>query len=296
MVSVGTFKQFVFHAVSSKFHFTFLSLWLLSSVAMSQQPDWNNPKVLQVNTEAPHATMLAYPNQEAALQNDPTTLDWFQSLNGEWKFNWAKNPADRPTTFYQTDFDASQWATIPVPSNWQRQGFGTPLYTNIIYPFPKDAPNIPADDNPVGSYLRKFEIPDDWDGRKTFLTFDGVNSAFYLWINGEKVGYSQGSRTAVEFDITKFLKSGENSVAVEVYRWCDGSYLEDQDFWRLSGIYRDVYLTSRSTVHVRDFTLTAKMDGTFKADAEVTGEGNVEVTLIDADGKQVAEGIVSKDF
>jgi beta-galactosidase len=254
------------------------------------QMDWENPAVLQIGTEAPRATFFAYPDAETAKSYDHTQSPWFQLLNGEWKFNWVAKPADRPQDFFNVDFNDKKWAGIPVPSNWEMQGYSKPLYTNRTYPFPKDAPKIPHDDNPVGSYRRWFEVPADWNGRETFLTFDGVKSAFYVWVNGEKVGYNQDSRTPAEFNITKHLKPGKNLVAVEVYRWCDGSYLEDQDFWRLSGIFRDVYLTSRNPVHIRDFTVVADMDGSFTVDAEVVGEGSVEVELLNAAGKKVASG------
>ena len=190
-------------------------------------------------------------------------------------------------------FDDADWGTIPVPSNWQREGHGKPLYSNITYPFPKDAPRIPHDDNPVGSYRRWFELPEHWEGRETFLNFDGVNSAFYLWVNGEKVGYSQGSRTPAEFNISAYVKPGRNLVAVEVYRWCDGSYLEDQDFWRLAGIFRDVYMTSREAFRVRDLTVVGELDaalegGTLKANIELANPpkaGVVELAIYYPDGK-----------
>ena len=264
------------------------ALLAMNSVAFAERPDWNNLEVLQVNCERPHATMMAYPDVEAALDDDRATCQWFQSLNGEWEFSRAAKPADRPLDFYKPDFNSGSWGSILVPSNWQRQGYGKPLYSNMVYPFPKDAPNIPADDNPVGSYRRWFEVSDGWQDRETFLTFDGVKSAFYLWINGEKVGYSQGSRTPAEFNITKYLKPGNNLIAVEVYRWSDASYLEDQDFWRLSGIYRDVFLTSRGSTRIRDFTVTADMNGAFEVDTEVIGEGTVDVKLLDAKGDVVA--------
>lgn len=262
---------------------------MFSSLAMGMEaPDWSNQDVLQIGVEAPRATFYSFPTDELAKSLDRTMSPWFQLLNGNWKFNWVAKPADRPVSFYQPAFDDAKWSTIPVPSNWQRKGYGKPLYTNVNYPFPKDAPHIPADDNPVGSYRRWFEVSNDWNDRETFITFDGVKSAFYLWVNGEKVGYSQGSRTPAEFNITQYVKPGKNLVAVEVYRWCDGSYLEDQDFWRLAGIFRDVYLTSRGPSHIRDFTITST-DATLSVDAEIVGKGSLDVELFDADGVQVAK-------
>ena len=216
-------------------------------------PHWNNLNVLQENREDPRATSVAYPDAKSALSFDESNTPWRQSLNGNWKFKWSFNPAQRPKDFYQLTYDVSEWDTIPVPSNWQMHGYGYPIYTNSKYPFLNKPPYAPEEFNPVGSCQRIFSIPSNWDGRPVYINFDGVESAFYLWINGEQVGYSQGSRTPAEFNITKYLKDGENCIAVEVYRWCDGSYLEDQDFWRLSGIFRDVYLHTVAPIHIRDF-------------------------------------------
>ncbi len=255
--------------------------------------EWNDLNVLQVNREAPHATMMGYPTAKAALSCDRTTSPWFQSLNGEWKFNWVKKPADRPADFYRPEFDVSGWDVIPVPSNWEMAGHGLKIYTNIKYPFPMDPPRAPVDWNPVGSYRREFEVSKDWKNRETFIVFDGVQSAFYLWVNGRKVGYSQGSRTPAEFNITDYLQDGKNVLAVEVYRWCDGSYLEDQDFWRLSGLYRDVYLWSRAESRIRDFTVVTDLDDQYKdavltADAELLNPtGTVEALLLDPSGREI---------
>ena len=264
-------------------------------VATAERPEWNNLEVLQVNREAPHATMMVYPDAEAALEYDRTASPWFRSLNGEWKFNWVRSPKDRPAGFHKPGFDVSGWGTIPVPSNWEMQGHGLKIYTNIKYPFEKNPPNAPTDWNPVGSYRREFEVSNDWNGRETYIVFDGVQSAFYLWINGKKVGYSQGSRTPAEFNITKYLKPGKNTVAAEVYRWCDGSYLEDQDFWRLSGIYREVYLWSTPRSHIRDFTVVTDLDENYRdatlgIDLDIlNGKGcSVEVELLGPNGKKVS--------
>jgi len=229
-------------------------------MAAENTPDWENPTMISQSKEPPHATLMPYPDMKAALRGDRYSSPFCKSLNGKWRFHWVPKPADRPVDFYQTDFDDSQWDTITVPSNWQLQGYGVPIYVNVRYPFRANPPLIPHDNNPVGSYRRTFSIPDDWSGRRTFIHFDGVESAFYLWVNGQKVGYSQGSRTPAEFDITPYLEAGHNLLAVEVYRWCDGSYLEDQDFWRLSGIFRNVYLMSTPAVHIRDFSVAADLD------------------------------------
>ncbi|UCF44429.1 MAG: DUF4981 domain-containing protein, partial [Planctomycetota bacterium] len=215
---------------------------------------------------------------------------------------WVAKPADRPRDFYKPDYDVNWWDEIPVPSNWELHGYGIPTYTNAAFPFapvnPKP-PHIPHDDNPVGSYRREFTVPDGWKGREVFLHFDGVRSAFYLWINGKEVGYSQGSMTPAEFNITRYIREGKNVLAAEVYRYSDGSYLEDQDTWRLSGIYRDVYLFSTPKVHLRDFWVRSELDEEYrdavlKVTATVHNFGSktsehriVDITLLDKDGKVI---------
>ncbi|MDT8300718.1 MAG: glycoside hydrolase family 2 TIM barrel-domain containing protein [Sedimentisphaerales bacterium] len=227
------------------------------------KPDWENPDVIGINKEPGHCTLIPYSDIEKALKADRKDSQFFRSLNGNWKFNWVNKPSDRPLDFYKPDYDVSTWKLIPVPSNWQMHGYGIPIYLNSRHPFPPNPPHIPHDYNPVGSYRRQFTMPKDWKNRRIFLHFDGVKSAFYLWINGMKVGYSQDSMTPAEFDITQYLKSGENTIAVEVYRWSDGSYLEDQDMWRLSGIYRNVYLSATPQVHIRDFFVQTDLDDSY---------------------------------
>jgi len=241
----------------------------------SEKPDWENPKVFDINLVAPHAALMPFDDVEEALDARPEQSPFYKSLNGTWKFNWVRKPADRPMDFYQMDYDVSEWDNIPVPSNWELQGYGVPIYVNIQYPFPKDPPNIPHDYNPVGSYVRTFTVPESWDGRQVFLQLGAVKSAAYYWLNGEKLGYSQGSKTPVEFDVTEFLQAGENKLAVEIYRWSDGSYLEDQDFWRLSGIERDVFLWSSPKVHVQDFFVHTDLDDNYE-NAELSVEADVQ--------------------
>jgi beta-galactosidase len=223
---------------------------------MTERNDWENCEMIGQNKEPPHNTLIPYQDIDSALTGNFESSQYYKSLNGNWKFNWVKKPSERPIDFYKENYDDSQWDKIPVPSNWQMFGYGIPIYTNVKYPYSvkqNDIPSIDHNYNPVGSYRTEFTVPNDWSQRETFIHFDGVKSAFYLWINGKKVGYSQGSMTPAEFNITNFLQKGINSLAVEVYRWSDGSYLEDQDMWRFSGIYRDVYLFSTSKVHIRDF-------------------------------------------
>jgi len=226
--------------------------------------DWENPAVFAINKEPPHATLFPFEARSLALRRDRRASAYHVSLNGRWKFHWVRKPADRPVEFHRVDFDDSAWGEIPVPGNWEVNGFGVPIYLNIPYPFDPNPPHIPHDYNPVGSYRTHFTIPSHWDGREIFLHFGAVKSAMYLWVNGERVGYSQGSKLPAEFDITSYVRAGDNVLAVEVYRWSDGSYLEDQDFWRVSGIERDVYLFATPKVHVRDFGVTAGLDGDYR--------------------------------
>ncbi len=230
----------------------------------AEVPDWENENILGRNKEPGHSTLVPYPDIETALKCERESSPYYQSLNGNWKFNWVRKPADRPVDFYKPEYDVSNWKEIPVPSNWQMHGYDIPIYTNMRFPFPPNPPYIPHSYNPVGSYRRDFTIPSDWDGRQVFIHFDGVKSAFYIWVNGRQVGYSEDSMTPAEFNITKYLQPGKNILAAEVYRWSDGSYLEDQDMWRLSGIYRNVYLFSSPSIHMRDFFVRCDLDEQYK--------------------------------
>ncbi|MGB3801846.1 MAG: glycoside hydrolase family 2 TIM barrel-domain containing protein, partial [Lewinella sp.] len=271
---------------------------LLCGAALAQDiPEWENPEIFEINREYPHAAFYRFPTEEAALaKSDYTASPLYQSLNGTWKFNWVVKPSERPSFFYRTDYDVSQWEDIAVPANWELEGFGTPIYTNIVYPFPKNPPYIDHDYNPVGSYRRTFSVPQDWDGQEVYLHFGGVSSAMYIWVNGEQVGYNEGSKTPAEFRVTDYLQEGENTLAVEVYRWSDASYMEDQDFWRLSGIDRDVYLYATAPVSIRDFRVISELDDDDYEDGELTltldlrnatgaeaDDYRVEATLLDGD-------------
>jgi len=264
--------------------------------------DWENPEMIGRNKEPGHCTLMPCPDAASAREGEREASPFHAPLNGQWKFHYVDKPADRPVDFYQPEYDDSGWPEIPVPSNWELQGHGIPIYTNVIYPFSPvdpDPPHIPHDNNPVGSYRRRFSVPTEWKHRQVFLHFEGVKSAFYLWVNGREVGYSQGSRLPAEFDITEHLREGENILAVEVYRWCDGSYLEDQDTWRLSGIFRDVYLFSTPSVHLRDFFARCDFDDEYRDavlkvtgkvrnyGSEAAGAHSLEVSLLDAQGEQV---------
>jgi beta-galactosidase len=232
-------------------------------------PEWNNnPQIFQLNRMEAHATLMPFKSEEEALAGVREASDSYQSLNGTWKFHFAENAQGRPQEFYKSDYDCSSWADIAVPSHWQLQGFDFPQYTNIIYPWvgheDLKPPFAPVKYNPVGSYSRSFTVSAAWANQPVYLSFQGVESAFYVWVNGDLVGFSQDSFTPADFDITPYLTEGENKLAVEVYRWSDASWLEDQDFWRLSGIFRDVYMYSTPTTHISDFKVLTNLDDAFE--------------------------------
>ena len=282
--------------------FCFFACFLIVLDAGSQQAnDWENPDVVGINKYQPHSTMVPYPDERMAFENIRNNSPFFKLLNGNWKFNWVERPAERPVDFYNPGYDDSDWKTIPVPANWELLGYGVPVYVNIPYEWTRNPnpPAIPHDYNPVGTYRHYFTIPDSWKDMEVFIHFGAVKSAFYLWINGEKVGYSQDSKTPAEFDITTYIHPGENLVAMEVYRWSDGSYLECQDFWRISGIERDVFLYARPPVYIEDYFAHADLineyqDGDFKLDVSVRNSGQgkskgykVSAKLCSIDGNSV---------
>ena len=282
--------------------------------------DWENPKIFQRNRVPARASFVPYPDEESALSGERGRSPWFRLLNGNWKFVYAESPALAPEGFFieyfpedflMGSFDAThwndaQWDDIPVPCNWQVLGYGRPHYTNVQYPFPVDPPRVPTE-NPTGSYRRKFFIPDNWDDRQVFLRFEGVDSAFYVWVNGHQVGYSQGSRVPAEFDITSYIRDGVNTLAVRVFQWSDGSYLEDQDMWWLSGIFRDVYLIATPPVHVFDFRVRTELDAEYhdavlrvrtvlrNYDERAVDHYRIEIRLLDADLRPVLEHPISSN-
>lgn len=233
--------------------------------------DWENPDINSINRERPHA--YGFLSDEKSHNPD------IVSLNGIWKFKWSPDPQSRPEGFYSSDFQTQEWDNILVPANWELQGFGTPIYVNISYPFKPDPPKVTSTPdinftsfiqrNPVGSYVTFFSLPEIWKDKLVFINFGGVQSAMYIWVNGKKVGYSENSMSPAEFDITGYVHAGENKLAVEVYRWCDGSYLEDQDIWRLGGIFRDVDLIARPKTFIRDSFVNAIPDNDLD-DAAIT--------------------------
>jgi beta-galactosidase len=269
--------------------------------------DWENPLVVSRNTEPPHATLIPYSSVEKALAGDRFASEYLRLLNGKWKFHWVPKPADRPRDFARPEYNVSSWKDIDVPGNWQFQGYGVPIFLDEEYPFPADPPRIPHDRNSVGSYRTEFVLPETWPGRRVYLHFDGVESAFYVWVNGIQAGYSEDSRTPAEFDITGFLRPGPNVLAVEVYQWSDGTYLECQDYWRLSGIFRNVYLFSTPPIHIRDFEIQADLDGEcrdalFRVKAWVENSGNaacpnpsIEAALLDGEGRPVGAKVLARE-
>ena len=255
-------------------------------VASAQSHDWENPAVLGINKLPYHAT-LQLPSREKDCKE-------IVSLDGQWLFHWSPNPEERPEDFYREDYDVSQWGKINVPGNWQTQGYGTPIYINIDYPFVKDRPRVTAEPpkdwtaygnrNPVGQYVTFVDVTKDMLSKNLILHFGGVHSAMYVWVNGRKVGYSQNSMSPAEFDVTEYMREGRNRLAVEVYRWSDGSYLEDQDMWRLSGIFRPVQLWVRPLVHISDYHVTAIPNDDYQ-------QAKVEAKIcICNTGKAAAEG------
>ena len=276
--------------------------------------DWESPTVFAINVLEGHPTYIPFASLDEMKKDPAYDQPWqrtkssrYMLLNGKWKFSWVPKPDERPINFYKPSFDVSGWDNIDVPSNWEMQGYGTPIYTNVTYPYLNNPPFIQPqqgytamkEPNPVGSYRRDFTLPQDWQDKTIHLHFDGVYSAYYVWVNGKKVGYSQGSNNDAEFDITPFVKKGTNTLAVEVYRWSDGSYIEDQDMFRLSGIHRDVYLVAMPKMHIT----SVYVKDNFRSLQDVSCSVNVNMlnesgrqqngwtcktTIFDQEGREVA--------
>lgn len=233
--------------------------------SINQIRPWENPQVSGINRLPAKATSVSYSTLAAAKKAERTNSSRYKSLNGNWKFSWAPTPEKSVKDFYKEDFNDNKWKTIPVPANWELHGYGTAIYTNTIYPFtPVEPPFTPLNDNPTGSYRTSFEVSKEWKDMQITLNFGGVSSAYYIWINGKMVGYSEDSCLTTHFDITPFLQEGKNNLSVKVYRWSDGVYLEDQDHWRLSGIHRDVYLTAAPKVQLYDFFVKTDLDENYE--------------------------------
>lgn len=249
-------------------------------VLSAQQNIWENPLLFEKNKEAPRASFVLYNALDQMTKNVGFQSNLYQSLNGQWKFSYTSTPDNREKAFYNTNLNDKNWAEIPVPSNWELQGYGLPIYTNIIYPFPKNPPLV-GNDNPVGTYRKTFTIPETWSGHRVYLHFGSISGCANIYVNGQEVGLTKVSKTAAEFDITQFLQKGENLLAVQVFRWHDGSYLEDQDFWRLSGIERDVFLHAVPSSSIWDFEIKADLDSKY-----MDGIFTANITLREAETKQ----------
>ncbi|WP_395406603.1 glycoside hydrolase family 2 TIM barrel-domain containing protein [Pseudoduganella sp. UC29_106] len=269
-----------------------LAAMLCCAHSAAQTPEWEQPEVVAVNRLPMKATFFNFESVDKAVAGELSASQYYRSLDGAWSFAYSPGVDARPIDFYKPGFDVSAWKTIQVPGMIQAQGFGKPIFTNIKYPFPANEPFIPHETNEVGSYRRDFEVPAGWDGRDVFLHIGAAGAAYYVWVNGEKVGYSEDSKLPSEFDLTRFVRPGRNTIAIEVYRWADGSYLEDQDFWRLSGIERSVYVYAEPKARLRDFSVNALLDkatyrdGQFSLRADFAGQpaaGEVVATLYDGD-------------
>jgi len=270
----------------------------LTSVFSQSKPDWENPEVFAINKEKTRSSLLPYASEALAIKNDYKSSPYYQSLNGKWQFRWVAKVADVPEGFFKANFNASSWSTMPVPGNWEFNGFGIPMYVNLGFGFPANPPFINKEDSPTGAYRKPFTIPANWDGRKVFLHFEGGTNSMYVWINGKKVGYTENSKSPAEFDITPYVKKGENLLACEVHKFSDGSYLEDQDMWRLGGINRSVYLYSTNQTRILDFFAHPDLDaqyrnGLFSTLVNIQNYGDaaaiqhVEVRILDKLGKKI---------
>jgi len=276
---------------------------LLSAlVAATQQPNpWENPSVQAENREPAHALLRQYPTVAAAIAGRPQQAIRHVLLDGQWRFWWVGRPDERPMGFESPEYDDSSWRTIRVPSCWETEGYGVPIYTNVAYPFRADPPRIDSSYNPVGSYRTWFEVPKSFGGLRKYLRFDGVYSFFTLWVNGKRVGFSKDSKLPAEFDVTPYVKPGRNLLAVEVFRWSDGSYLEDQDMFRFGGIFRSVHLEARPETHVADLRLHPGVDlkagtETLRIEADLTqgqqdAAARLSFRLYDSSGQPVADAV-----
>jgi beta-galactosidase len=271
---------------------------VMTAITQAQTPEWENPEIFGINKEPARATALPYSNEQQAIADNYSASPYYQSLDGTWKFSWRKKPADKPEGFYKPGYDVSKWDNIQVPGNWELQGFGVPIYTNITYPHPVNPPYIDHNDNPVGCYVRDFILPENWTGRRVYLHFESGLTAMYIWINGQFAGYGEVTKSPSEFDITPYIRAGKNTIAIEGYRWSDGAYLEDQDFWRLSGFDRGIYLYSTDQIRIQDFFAKGDLDasykdGLFSLDVSLKNylktdqKVQVEIKLSDKNGKPV---------
>ena len=266
--------------------------------------EWRNPEINAVNRAPMHTNYFAFENADAAMKADKKQSTNYMTLNGTWKFNWVKDADSRPTDFWKTDFNDKGWDDLQVPAVWELNGYGDPIYVNVGYAwrnqFQNNPPEVPTENNHVGSYRREIVVPASWKGKDIIAHFGSVTSNMYLWVNGRYVGYSEDSKLEAEFDLTPYLKPGQkNLIAFQVFRWCDGTYLEDQDFFRYSGVGRDCYLYARNKKRIQDIRVTPDLDaayqnGSLAVNLDLKGSGKVDLELVDAQGKQVATATANK--
>ena len=270
----------------------------LAFTAVAQSNEWRDPEVNAVNRAPMHANFFAYETAEVAAKDAKEQSQNFMTLNGPWKFFWVKNADARPTDFWRTDYNDKGWNNMPVPGVWELNGYGDPLYVNVGYAwreqFKNNPPEVPTVNNHVGSYRREIMVPASWNGKEIIAHFGSVTSNMYLWVNGKYVGYSEDSKLEAEFNLTPYLKPGQkNLIAFQVFRWCDGTYLEDQDFFRYSGVGRDCYLYARNPKQqIADIRVTPDLDaqyqnGSLAVTLTMKGKGTVELELLDAQNKAV---------
>jgi beta-galactosidase len=275
-----------------------LPVFICATLFAQDVPEWENPEVFAVNIEATRATSLPYSTKEAAIKDDYSSSPYYYLLDGMWKFKWFPKIADVPEGFYNENYDISKWVNMPVPGNWEFNGYGIPMYVNNGFGFRARPPHINRDDSPTGAYRHEFTIPDNWSGRRIFLHFEAGTNSMYVWVNGQKVGYTQNSKSPAEFDITKYIREGKNTLACQVHKFSDGSYLEDQDMWRLGGINRSVFLYSTGDTRIFDFFAHPDLDknyknGVFSIDVKLKNYGNVdqkqrlEVSIWNKDGGKI---------
>ena len=277
---------------------TSLFAWVTLTLGAQTFQEWKDPRINAVNRAPMHANYFAYESDDVAKKGIKENSSNFMSLNGVWKFNWVKDADSRPTDFWKTGFNDKGWDDIPVPDVWELHGYGDPIYVNIGYAwrnqFENNPPFVPTENNHVGSYRKEIMVPASWKGKDIIAHFGSVTSNLYLWVNGKYVGYSEDSKLEAEFNLTPYLKPGQkNLIAFQVFRWCDGTYLEDQDFFRYSGVGRDCYLYARNKKRIEDIRVTPDLDGEYKNGSlnialNLKGSGKVNLTLKDASGKEVA--------
>ena len=266
--------------------------------------EWRNPEINAVNRAPMHTNYFAFENADAARKAVKEQSANYMTLNGTWKFNWVKDADSRPTDFWKTGFNDKGWDDLQVPAVWELNGYGDPIYVNVGYAwrnqFKNNPPEVPTENNHVGSYRREITVPASWSGKDIIAHFGSVTSNMYLWVNGRFVGYSEDSKLEAEFDLTPYLKPGQkNLIAFQVFRWCDGTYLEDQDFFRFSGVGRDCFLYARNKKRIQDIRVTPDLDaayqnGSLAINLQLKGSGRVDLELVDAQGKQVATATATK--